>query len=163
MIYSTRRLCAFVAVVSALALIGGLVAQYGFNLRPCILCLTQRVPFALALALGLIGLLPPLSARWRRRLIVLAGLAFLVNSGIAIYHSGVERHWWASPGCAAGDEKMPVSVADMIAQASRPAEVPCDKPAWQWHGLTMAVLNIFYSGGLALVTLTLVRRIRTTR
>ena len=158
MFFNTRHICGFIAASAAAALLGAFVAQYGFGLRPCILCLVQRVPFALALALGLTGLSPRLTPEWRRNLIALAGLVFLTNSGIAIYHSGVELHWWASPGCAAGHQVLPTNVADLAVLASQPAEVPCDVPAWQWHGITMAVLNIFYSGGLALVMLVLWRK-----
>ena len=84
MFFNTRHICGFIAASAAAALLGAFVAQYGFGLRPCILCLVQRVPFALALALGLTGLSPRLTPEWRRNLIALAGLVFLTNSGIAI-------------------------------------------------------------------------------
>ena len=155
-----RPLPLFIAAASILALAAAFTAQYGFGLRPCILCLTQRVPFALAAIIGLVGLAGGIGERTRRRLVVAAGLLFLFNAGLAVYHVGVEHHWWASPGCS-GEAGTGVSVAGLAARMNKPAQVPCDQPPWQWHGLTLAGLNVFYSAGLALVTLTLARRLNS--
>lgn len=146
----------FVLAVSVLALITAYVAQYGFGLKPCVLCLTQRVPFALAAVLAAISLLGAVGDRVRRVLVLVAALAFLVNSGIAVYHVGVEQHWWQS-GCAGGDTG-PLDVSDLAAAMSKPVEARCDEPAWAFYGITMAAMNIVFSGGLAVVTLLLARR-----
>ena len=143
-----RRLPIFVLLASVAALASAYTAQYGFGLRPCVLCLTQRVPFAVAGGLALLALLRPVS--WQRILMALAGLAFLVNSGIAVYHVGVEQKWWMS-SCASSAGPKP-ALGDLKSLMSQPADEPrCDEPAWQWHGITMAGLNIVFSGGLALV------------
>ncbi|KAF0222913.1 MAG: disulfide bond formation protein [Rhodospirillaceae bacterium] len=146
---SSRFLPLFVLAASIGALIAAYVAQYGFGLRPCSLCLTQRVPFAIAALLAVAALLRPRS--WQRSLLTLAGLAFLVNAGIAVYHVGVEQKWWDA-ACAASPSGA-VSLNDLSALMSKPAEARCDEPAWQWHGITMAAMNIVFSGGLALVVL----------
>lgn len=147
---SDRRLPLFVLAVCAAALGSAYVAQYGFGLKPCELCLIQRVPFAVAGLLALLALLRP--ACWRRVLMALAGLALLVNSGIAVYHVGVEQKWWMS-SCSGSVGPKP-KLGDLSALMSKPADEPrCDEPAWQWHGVTMAGLNVVYSGALALVVL----------
>lgn len=146
-----RRLLAwFVLAVSVAALAVALTAQFGFSLRPCVLCLAQRVPFVVAGLLAAGALLVP--ERWRRPLLLLAGLAFLVNAGIAVYHVGVEQKWWASAVCPAGDAPG-LSVDDLAALMQKPAEVRCDEPAWAWHGVTMAAMNVVFSGLLAVVVL----------
>ncbi|MCR6631544.1 MAG: disulfide bond formation protein B [Magnetospirillum sp.] len=153
----SRLVPLFVLSVSAFALAFALVAQYGFGLKPCVLCITQRVPFALAGGLAALSLLGAFR-RFRRALMALAGLAFLVNSGIAVYHVGVEQKWWQS-SCSP-TEGGPVSVNDLAAMMSKPVEARCDEPAWAWHGITMAAMNIVFSGGLAVVTLVLARRMK---
>jgi disulfide bond formation protein DsbB len=150
------RLPLFVLAVSVLALAFAFVAEFGFGLRPCILCLTQRVPFAIAGGLAALALLPAVRPVVRRRLMAAAGLAFLVNSGIAVYHVGVEQKWWAS-SCAAAPAG-PVPAGDLAAMMSKPVEARCDEPAWQWHGITMAAMNVPFSGGLALIVLVLAAR-----
>lgn len=154
-----RLLPLLVLLISAGALLTALVAQYGFGLKPCTLCITQRVPFVLAGGLAALALLGR-AAPWRRGLMALAGLAFLVNSGIAVYHVGVEQKWWQSR--CAPTEKGVVAVTDLAAMMAKPVEARCDEPAWAWHGITMAAMNIVFSGGLALVTLALVRRMEKT-
>lgn len=151
----SRLLPHFVLAVSILALATALVAQYGFGLKPCELCIVQRVPFVVAGGLAALALLRR-AACWRRVLMAVAGLAFLVNSGIAVFHFGVEQKWWQST-CAAS-KQAPMAVTDLAAMMSKPVEARCDEPAWAWHGITMAAMNIVFSGGLALVTLVLVRR-----
>ncbi|MGE4278113.1 MAG: disulfide bond formation protein B [Magnetospirillum sp.] len=154
-----RILPIFVLLASIAALASAYTAQYGFGLRPCVLCLTQRVPFAIAGGLAVLALLRPVS--WQRILMALAGLAFLVNSGIAVYHVGVEQKWWMS-SCASSAGPKP-ALGDLASLMSQPADEPrCDEPAWEWHGITMAGLNIVFSGGLALVVAAaLTRRKRT--
>ncbi|CAA7619977.1 putative disulfide bond formation protein DsbB [Magnetospirillum sp. LM-5] len=151
---SAARLPLFVLAVSVAALAFALTAEYGFGLKPCVLCLVQRVPFVLAgLAAGLVLALPRLG-RWVMPLVV---LTFLVNSGIAFYHVGVEQKWWAS--ACSGSAVQAVDVTDLAAMMSKPAEAQCDEPAWQWHGITMAALNVPFSAAMGLMALAaLVRR-----
>lgn len=151
----SRLLPPLVLAICVAALATALIAQYGFGLKPCELCITQRVPFVVAGGLAALAMLGR-AAPWRRVLMALAGLAFLVNSGIAVYHVGVEQKWWQS-SCAP-TEKGAVAVTDLAAMMAKPVEARCDEPAWAWHGITMAAMNIVFSGGLALVVLTLVRR-----
>jgi len=147
----SRLVALFVLAVSTMALATAFIAQYGFGLKPCILCLIQRVPFVLAGALAALTLLPRVGERLRRALLVVAGLAFLVNAGVAVYHVGVEQKWWVS-GCVPTEDGA-VQVTDLAAMMNKPVEARCDEPAWEFHGITMAAMNIPFSAGLALVTL----------
>lgn len=156
-----RLVPALVLAACVVALASAYTAEYGFGLRPCQLCLVQRVPFGLAGLVASVALLPRLGEGARRALVALAGLALLVNSGIAIYHVGVEQGIFAA-SCAP-EASGPVAVGDLAAMMSKPVEIRCDQPAWEWHGITMAGLNIVFSGGLALATLFLARRMEERR
>ena len=152
---STPIIAASLLAICVMALLLALTAQYGFGLRPCNLCLIQRVPFVLAAVLAGLSLHRPHLAG---RLLPLAGLLLLLNGGIAVYHVGVEQSWWVSAVCPAGDQAGPISVADLMAEMNKPVEVHCDQPAWSFHGITMAALNVPFSGLLGLLVLALVRR-----
>lgn len=147
-----QRLAFLVLAGSVAALGGALVAQFGFGLHPCELCLAQRVPFVVAGLLAALTLaVTAVHPRLGRALVVVAGLLLLVNAGIAFFHVGVEQKWWHSQ-CAAS-ETPKLTVADLSALMTKPAEARCDEPAWQWHGITMAGMNIVYSGGLGVLIL----------
>ena len=128
------------------ALVTAYTAQFGFNLEPCVLCLYQRVPFAISIVLGLIGLWRP---QWLGAVFALAVAAFAINAGIAVYHVGVEQHWWASAVGCGGTLPTQVSVADLMASLERKPPKSCDAVDWTRFGISMAGWNIIYSSGLA--------------
>jgi disulfide bond formation protein DsbB len=154
----TRTIAISVAGLCLASLAFALVAQYGFGLRPCNLCLIQRVPFVLAALLGLAALKDGLPAGLLLRI---AGILLLINGGIAIYHVGVEQHWWASAVCS-GSPQGAVAVDDLLAEMSKPAEAQCDTPAWSFHGITMAALNVPFSALFGLLVLWAVKRSEDT-
>lgn len=149
-ILSLRTLALGAALLSLAALAAAYTAEHVFGLMPCELCLLQRKPFMIAAGLGLATALFP-ARQWRRAAVALLGLVFLANAGIAFYHMGVERKWWAA-SCAPADGAA-LDLSDLAAAMSRPVEVRCDTPAWEWNGITMAGMNVVFSGALALVAL----------
>jgi disulfide bond formation protein DsbB len=126
-----------------LALGFALVSQYGFGLKPCSLCLFQRVPYVVNILIGLIGFY---ALKDRPRFAVLAvaaaGAVFLAGAGIAFYHVGVEQHWWVSflEGCRV-NFKTTVDSKDFLAQIMATPAVHCDAVAWSLFGISMAGYN----------------------
>lgn len=121
-----------------------------FGFEPCQLCLWQRWPFAIVIALALVSV-----ALRRTRLLLVALLSVMAvvmafNSGLAFYHTGVEQHWWSNAfDCGAGSITAD-SVEALRAQLMATDFVPCDKIPWQIFGLSIAGMNVFYSAGMAL-------------
>ena len=125
------------------------VAQYGFGLWPCELCLLQRVPYFLIVVLGALSLMPAVDARSRRIVLFhLAGL-FLLDAGFALYHSGVEFHWWEGPTACAGGSARGISMNDLSAALGKPGHPNCDEPAFLFMGISMAGYNVFAALALA--------------
>lgn len=142
-----RYMGAAIAGLSALSLAGAFTAQYGFDLHPCHLCLLQRIPFAVCIALGLLILV---WKSYRLPLIALAGLSFLTNAGIAFYHSGVERKWWEGlSGCSTPD--MSGSIEDLIKRIQETNVARCDEIPWSLFGLSMANYNVLLCLGLGVL------------
>src|SRR5690606_15520354 len=139
----TRPMLLMFAAISAAALGMAYTAQYGFGLAPCILCLYQRVPYALVIALGLLGYALDKKTR------AFAGLiaaAFLADALIAFYHSGVEQKWWRSfiEGCSTPD--LSGSIDDLMARIEAAPVIACDTIAWvdPLFGLSMANYNVLF-------------------
>lgn len=122
--------------ISALLLAAVLAFQHLGGYAPCPLCVWQRWPHVLAIALALLILALP----WRF-LAALAALAMLGNAALAAWHVGVERGWWSGPStCTAGDVqgRSPEQLLDDILTAPI---VRCDEVSWSLLGLSMAGWN----------------------
>ena len=138
------------AMAGSLAVLAGAFAfQYIGGLAPCHLCLLQRWPHAAAVAIGLLALAVP------GRLLPLAGAAAaLTTAAIGMYHTGVERLWWAGPTSCSAGSIAGLDVKDLLDPSIVVAPVVrCDEVAWQMLGLSMASWNVVVSLGLALIWL----------
>ena len=130
--------------ISAATLAAVYASQYVGGLQPCQLCLYQRWPWWGALVLSALALLPALSIRLRMLLLMAAGLGLLAGGGVAIYHVGVEQHWWPGPASCGATGQIPGSFAEMQQMMLRPA-ASCDEPAWTLLGVSMAGYNAMLS------------------
>lgn len=125
-----------------------LVGQFVFGLVPCVLCLYQRVPYVVVAGLAALGLLLPLTGTARHRLVIAAGVIFLIGAGLAVYHVGVEEHWWvAATGCA-GTPVGQMTIEQLKSQLWTPQK-PCDQVDFRFLGLSLAGWNAIGSLFLA--------------
>ncbi|NCC21757.1 MAG: disulfide bond formation protein B [Alphaproteobacteria bacterium] len=143
-----------IVAVSVVSLGSALTAEYVFGLQPCVLCLYQRIPFVVTTILGLTGLVLALNDRNRISAIMIAlgAVAFLINSIIAFYHTGVEQHWWASAFEGCNVAVNPVAPGNLLESLREAQAVPCDVIPWAdpVFGLSMANYNTMMCLGLAI-------------
>ena len=132
------------ALGSLLLLLGALAFQYVGGLAPCHLCVLQRWPHGIAVALGLIILAWP-----RRWLALVAGLVVLAGAGTGVYHVGVERGWWQGPTTCTAPAPGDVAPGELLDQILATPVVLCDQVAWSMLGISMAGWNAILSLGLA--------------
>ena len=148
-----RALPVAILIVSMGAIAGAFTAQYVFGLEPCVLCLYQRVPYAITGALAALAIF--LSARGQAPpwLVIACGVVFLAGSALAFYHVGVEQHWWGSVAACGGELSSGVSVTDLTAQLATEQRRPCDQVDWTLFGVSMAGYNSAVSLGLGVATI----------
>lgn len=135
-----RLSLAALAAIGLGALAMALVGQYVFGLAPCILCLYQRVPYAVVAGIALLGLALPLSTSARRRLVAASGIAFLFGAAIAFYHVGVEEHWWSAITGCAGTPMTEITIDQLQSRLWEPQKA-CDQVDWRLFGLSLAGWN----------------------
>ncbi|CCQ75447.1 disulfide bond formation protein B [Magnetospira sp. QH-2] len=145
-----KSVALFVLATSVGSLAFAYGAQYLFHMQPCILCLYQRIPFAVAGGLALLVLLLP---RLAVPVLMLVALAFLVGAGIAGYHVGVEQHWWTGTAGCTGEIDTTQSLQDLKAQLMATPLKRCDEITWAVFGISVTVLNVLWSLLLAAATL----------
>lgn len=152
----------FVLTASVVVLGGALLSQYWGGLAACELCLLQRWPWAAAILISLGAILvgrrpePPWMA-------LLLAAVFAVGSGLAFYHVGVERHWFAGPATCTGAATSADTVEALKAKILGQMPVRCDEPAWSLWGISLAGWNLLASLVMASRCLLVFSRLRRLR
>jgi disulfide bond formation protein DsbB len=148
------------AAAGAILVVGlaAIVAAWAFQLIggyvPCMLCLQERIPYYVGLPLALIAFgaaYAGASAGIVRLFLLLAGLAFLVNVGLGVYHAGAEWAWWPGPSTC-GAAPTPAS-GDLLDQLDNIRIVSCTEASWRLFGLSFAGWNAVISLVIVLVAL----------
>lgn len=141
----TRLQPGIAAALGSLAILLGAFTFQAFGFAPCPMCIWQRWPHAIAIAIGILFVL------FRIRLLALLGtLTMLVSAALGLFHAGVEQKWWPGPSSCTGsaDAFSGLSGADLLPGAGGDTGlVLCDEIVWDtWGvGITMAGWNFLFS------------------
>ena len=150
MMLTIRVFAGFVLAASAAVLGAALYSQYFGGLAPCELCLLQRGPWAAAITIAIVALFvgTPRSLPW---VALGLGLVFLVSSGFAFYHLGVEQHWFAGPSACTSGSAAPATLEEMRQRILQAQVVRCDEPQWSLIGVSLAGWNLLASIAMAVI------------
>jgi disulfide bond formation protein DsbB len=140
-----QRYFLLAAGLSAAMLGAAFTFQYAGELYPCVLCIYQRIPYAVVIVFGLIGVVAardggPVS-NVALLLAAACALAFLVDAGIAGFHVGVELGWWTGTDSCVGEAIDTSSIEAMREAILNAPVVRCDEVAWSMAGISMAGWN----------------------
>jgi len=126
-------------VISFTSISSALIAEYFFNLQPCVLCLKQRHPYYLILiCLVLMFLLKNLNKIWFYLVIQFSSVYGLFYS---IWHVGVENKILKGPaGCSAmlTNSKNTNELKEQILSNQ---VISCDEVIWSFFGISAASIN----------------------
>jgi disulfide bond formation protein DsbB len=142
------RMGGIVLLLAGAVILAALGFEHFGGYAPCPLCLQERYAYyagipALFAALVLIGAEREKAAT---ALFVLVAMAFLINSGLGVYHAGVEWKWWAGPeSCAAVARPLSRNAGDLLERAQSARVVRCDEAPWDFAGLSFAGWNAVLS------------------
>ncbi|WP_432256184.1 disulfide bond formation protein B [Limimaricola sp. AA108-03] len=150
----SRTLTILLATLGSAALLGGAFIFQAFGYPPCAMCIWQRWPHGIAIAIGLIALMLP-----GRVLPLLGALAAVTTAAIGVFHTGVERDWWEGPASCTGTGQSlgSLSGGDLLSMDG-PRLVMCDVVSWELFGLSMASWNALFSLVLVGLWVTALRR-----
>lgn len=144
----TRKHLTWIAMAgSAALLLGAFAFQYFGGLVPCVLCLYQRWPHAVAVLAGVLAL-----RFGGRAWLILGAAAAATTSAIGLYHAGVELQLWEGLATCTVDTLQGLSSADLLnTDITLGAPVRCDAVPWALFGISMAGWNALISAGLSVV------------
>jgi len=136
----TKQQYIAMAAGGSFALLAGAFVFQMLGYPPCKLCLWQRWPHAIAIAIGLIAFFRPAAI-----LPVLGALAAFATGAVGLYHTGVERKWWEGPDTCTSGDIGGLSTSELMDQIMAAPLIRCDEVAWQFLTLSMASWNMIIS------------------
>lgn len=153
-----RMLVLLAGAGSAALFFGALGFQYIGGVMPCEMCMWQRWPHRIAIVVAIAAALLP--TKILRMIGAGLGALTMVRSvWLAVYHTGVERHWWLGPEtCTSRGIDLSASECGLLDPTCGTSIVLCDEIAWQMFGLTMANYNAIISLVLLGIWLQAMRR-----
>jgi disulfide bond formation protein DsbB len=137
-----------VTAIAVATLAGAWFIQLVLDIQPCELCLAQRYVHYLAVPLG--AVIAIAAARDAPRALLVVGLAMLAlatlgNAGLAVYHTGVEWHFWQGPTACTGPVVNLGSAGNLLERLDAVKVVRCDEVQWRFLGLSLAGYNVLIS------------------
>jgi len=140
------RFGGFTLFLAAAVILTALGFEHLGGLAPCPLCLLQRYAYYAAIpllfvAMALVSEMPRLAAV----IFAVVALAFLANSGLGVYHAGVEWKLWAGPDTCGTMQVQSTNAADLLKRLETTIVPRCDEAAWTFLGLSMAGWNAVVS------------------
>jgi disulfide bond formation protein DsbB len=135
------------------------VSQYWGGLMPCELCLAERWPWDAAIVVAVVAALAgerP-TVPW---VALIFALIFIVSTGLAFYHVGVEQHWFAGPSACTAAGAAPQTLDALRAQLEHQQAVRCDEPAWTLFHVSLAGWNLLASLVMAGISIAVMLRRR---
>jgi disulfide bond formation protein DsbB len=130
------------------------IAQYAFGLKPCVLCLYQRIPYALAAALAVIGII------YKKNFKIFFLLIFLSSTLLASYHVAVEQHIMTSKSCS-NKLDFASNIEELNKQLSAQDQPSCDKVEFAFLGISFAGWNLLLSLCLSIAIIIGIRNEKT--
>lgn len=149
---SANTIPGLILLVTVAILSSAYSAQYIGGLRPCILCLYERIPWFITGALMLVIVLMHFSGPMRRMLMLIAGLVMLAGAGLSGYHVGVEQGYFQPPAtCSA--TTTPANLQELKALLETTLPPRCDEIPWSMFGISLAGYNAIASFAMAVAAL----------
>ena len=141
-----RQTLLFSGLTSFSLLASAISFEFFYDLVPCKLCVWQRWPHVIIIAITLVGL-SILNKTW---ILLLISLSAIVTGIIGLYHTGIEQGWWSGPlGCSSqfGSE---TDISNLTTLLLETPVVKCDEIVWSLFNISMAGWNSLVSFFIAI-------------
>ena len=132
--------------LSFFSLIAALYVEYILGFKPCILCIYQRIPYAIAILVSLSAFL----IGNRNILLIILGLTFLAGILLSGYHVSIEKGI-IEPLFSCTGENIKVLDKDEILKSLNNIKPDCKDVDFSIFGISLATLNFIISFVLTIV------------
>ena len=127
-------------LISLFSIVGALYFEFILKLKPCILCLYQRIPYIILIFICLIGYNYSDNLFWHYLVI----LVFFISVLISGYHVGIENSLFPELStCKAGN--LDLTDKKQLLQSLNNQIVSCKDVLFKIFGLSLATINLIIS------------------
>ena len=132
--------------LSFFSLIAALYVEYILGFKPCILCIYQRIPYAIAILVSLSAFL----IGNRNILLIILGLTFLASFLLSGYHVSIEKGV-IEPLFSCTGENIKALEKEEILKSLNNIQPDCKDVDFSIFGVSLATLNFIISFVLTIV------------
>ena len=138
-------------LISLLSLIIALYIEYVMGIKPCKLCLYQRIPYLISLLISFLGYMYIKRPLW----IYLSLLVFFLSIIISGYHVGIENGIFEELKVCKNNLDI-LSKEDLL-NSLKNQNIPCKEVPIKLFGLSLATINLILSLTVVVVTIVFLR------
>jgi disulfide bond formation protein DsbB len=161
-LFTLRTTSLLIALSALLILAGAWFIEIVLGVKPCPLCLEQRIPYYIGIPIAALGFITAQTRPHLSRIVLgLTLIIFAISAGLGFYHTGVEEGLWQGPaGCSGNAITQAPALNDFLKSLDQTRVIRCDEVAMRIAGLSLAAWNGLISSAFALYALITVVRPR---
>ena len=141
-----KKFYIIILTLSFFSLIAALYVEYILGFKPCILCIYQRIPYAIAILVSLSAFL----IGNRNILLIILGLTFLAGILLSGYHVSIEKGI-IEPLFSCTGENIKALEKEEILKSLNNIQPDCKDVDFSIFGVSLATLNFIISFVLTIV------------
>ena len=141
-----KKFYIIIFTLSFFSLIAALYVEYILGFKPCILCIYQRIPYAIAILISLIAFF----IGNRNILLIILGLTFFSGVLLSGYHVSIEKGI-IEPLFSCTGENVKSLVKEEILKSLNNIQPDCRDVDFSIFGVSLATLNFIISFVLTMV------------
>ena len=141
-----KKFFIIVFTTSFFSLAVALYVEYVLGFKPCILCIYQRIPYAVALLISLIAFFNGN----KMTLLIILGLTFVASALLSGYHVGIEKGI-IEPIFSCTGENINALEKEEILKSLNNIQPDCRDVDFSLFGISLATLNFIISFVLTIV------------
>ena len=141
-----KKFYIIILTLSFFSLIAALYVEYILGFKPCILCIYQRIPYAIAILISLSAFL----IGNRNILLIILGLTFLAGILLSGYHVSIEKGI-IEPLFSCTGENIKALEKEEILKSLNNIQPDCKDVDFSIFGVSLATLNFIISFVLTIV------------
>ena len=135
-----KNIYLLISAISIFTLLSAVYIEYILGVKPCILCMYQRVPYIIAIFLCFFGYYNIKNKLW----IYLLVITFLISAILSGYHVGIENNVFNEfSGCTSNNSN--IVNKDELLKALKETQPNCKDVTFKLLGFSLATINLFLS------------------